>query len=67
MLCPLCYGRGLLIAGGQVVPCPECAGQGIVHCCDGLSEQPEEVPLPDGKRDCQDAVAEGQDGSTEPH
>jgi hypothetical protein len=23
------------------VPCPECGGQAIAHCCEGLCEQPE--------------------------
>jgi len=22
------------------VPCPECGGSGVAHCCDGLCEQP---------------------------
>jgi hypothetical protein len=24
----------------EMIPCPECGGQGIAHCCDGLCEQP---------------------------
>jgi hypothetical protein len=30
-------------ASGTVVfiPCPECGGQTIAHCCEGLCEQPE--------------------------
>jgi len=23
------------------IPCPECGGQAIAHCCEGLCEQPE--------------------------
>ena len=23
------------------VPCPDCGGQAIAHCCEGLCEQPE--------------------------
>jgi len=23
------------------VPCPDCGGHGIAHCCEGLCEQPE--------------------------
>jgi hypothetical protein len=23
-----------------LVPCPDCAGTGIAHCCDGICEQP---------------------------
>jgi len=26
------------------IPCPECGGQGIAHCCDGICEQPVEQP-----------------------
>jgi hypothetical protein len=25
----------------EVIPCPECGGQGIAHCCDGICEQPD--------------------------
>jgi len=24
-----------------MIPCPDCGGQGIGHCCDGICEQPE--------------------------
>jgi len=27
--------------GGGLIPCPDCGGSGIVHCCDGICEQPE--------------------------
>jgi hypothetical protein len=23
-----------------LIPCPDCGGQGIAHCCDGICEQP---------------------------
>ena len=23
----------------DLVPCPDCGGQGIAHCCDGICEQ----------------------------
>jgi hypothetical protein len=23
-----------------LVPCPDCGGTGIAHCCDGICEQP---------------------------
>jgi hypothetical protein len=26
----------------DLVPCPDCGGQGIAHCCDGICEQPEQ-------------------------
>jgi hypothetical protein len=26
------------------IPCPECAGQAIAHCCEGLCEQPDRDP-----------------------
>jgi hypothetical protein len=25
-------------------PCPDCGGQGIAHCCDGICEQPQLWP-----------------------
>jgi hypothetical protein len=25
----------------EMIPCPDCGGQGIGHCCDGICEQPE--------------------------
>ena len=42
MLCPLCNGRRLFFFQGQLIPCPECDGQGEIHCCDGLQEQTSE-------------------------
>ena len=27
-----------------LVPCPDCGGQGIAHCCDGICEQPQSDP-----------------------
>ena len=24
-----------------LIPCPDCGGQGVAHCCDGICEQPE--------------------------
>jgi hypothetical protein len=24
-----------------MIPCPDCGGQGIGHCCDGICEQPD--------------------------
>ena len=26
---------------GEMIPCPDCGGQGIGHCCDGICEQPD--------------------------
>jgi len=26
---------------GDMIPCPDCGGTGIAHCCDGICEQPE--------------------------
>jgi hypothetical protein len=23
-----------------MIPCPDCGGQGVAHCCDGICEQP---------------------------
>ena len=39
MLCPRCYGKHVVVTNGSRVPCPECAGMGELHCCDGLREQ----------------------------
>jgi hypothetical protein len=25
----------------EYLPCPDCGGQAIAHCCEGLCEQPE--------------------------
>ena len=36
MRCILCDGSGLRPAPGGGVPCPECGGCGVAHCCDGL-------------------------------
>ena len=41
MLCPRCYGTHVVLVNGQPIPCPECGGIGEIHCCDGLTEQPE--------------------------
>jgi hypothetical protein len=55
MLCETCRysGRvGFVRAGGltptddrvddqaALIPCPDCSGSGIAHCCDGICEQP---------------------------
>ncbi len=39
MLCPHCYGKHVVLMNGSRMPCPECAGVGELHCCDGLREQ----------------------------
>jgi hypothetical protein len=50
MLCDTCrfterpgFVRARNPASGadDLIPCPECGGQGIAHCCDGICEQPE--------------------------
>lgn len=41
MLCPHCHGTRYLLLNGQRLPCPDCAGMGEIHCCDGLMEQPD--------------------------
>lgn len=25
----------------DMIPCPDCGGQGIAHCCDGICAQPD--------------------------
>jgi hypothetical protein len=44
MICPKCHGTGAITIGiyGDPpcpYPCPDCHG-GVMHCCDGLQEQP---------------------------
>lgn len=39
MKCPLCYGSGKAPQRAPL-PCPECAGCGEVHCCEGDCAQP---------------------------
>ncbi|HJZ59513.1 MAG TPA: hypothetical protein VKE74_31505 [Gemmataceae bacterium] len=46
MLCPRCHGMHVILVNGQRVPCPECQGMGEIHCCDGLTEQPDACELP---------------------
>lgn len=41
MICPRCFGKHVEVADGAMAPCPECGGQGELHCCDGLQEQEE--------------------------
>jgi hypothetical protein len=36
VLCPVCHGKGLV----EGAPCQECGGLGLLHCCEGLVEQP---------------------------
>jgi hypothetical protein len=31
-----------------MITCPECGGCGIVHCCEGMQEQPEPEDRADG-------------------
>jgi hypothetical protein len=48
MLCPRCYGKHVVLMNGSRMPCPECAGMGEIHCCDGLREQ-DECSLPNAR------------------
>lgn len=36
MRCETCHGQ--LMTG---IPCPDCGGSGVAHCCDGICAQPE--------------------------
>ncbi len=36
MRCNFCDGTGLRVQGPTPVPCAECGGCGVAHCCDGL-------------------------------
>lgn len=43
MICPRCYNHHYKAESDPALadfPCPECYGIGILHCCDGLHEQP---------------------------
>ena len=35
---------------GDMIPCPDCGGQGVAHCCDGICEQPDVSGA--GEADC---------------
>jgi hypothetical protein len=45
MICETCHGKGAIEERpgpdqpALLVPCPDCGGYGIGHCCDGLAEQ----------------------------
>ena len=56
MLCGFCYGKRLIIRDGKMEPCPECGGQGLVHCCEGMQTQP------DPELHQQPEVADNQNG-----
>ena len=34
MLCPTCFGKGMVLFNDNLEPCSECHGQGLVYCCD---------------------------------
>jgi len=47
MNCPKCHGRGVVHEAFDAwcevwhwLPCYDCRGSGIVHCCEGECEQP---------------------------
>jgi hypothetical protein len=35
MICEACHGERMTLIAGMVIPCQECHGIGIVHCCEG--------------------------------
>lgn len=47
MKCETCHGTRYVIASRERretrKPCPDCGGTGVMHCCDGLQEQPSEL------------------------
>jgi hypothetical protein len=49
MRCSVCGGYGWLslmsneLLETYTAPCNACGGYGIIHCCEGLQEQPERV------------------------
>lgn len=71
MRCETCQGVGKVTYDqhpepkpqpfGSVFPCPECAGSGITHCCDGLTACND---IPEGPRTLYDALAGDSDKAT---
>ncbi|MCI0741919.1 MAG: hypothetical protein L0Y72_23035 [Gemmataceae bacterium] len=51
MICPMCYGKRMVQIRGVWMPCPECAGLGDLHCCDGLQAQPGDDQAQEEKHD----------------
>ena len=49
MLCELCHGKHYLVQRGMTLPCPECGGLGLLHCCEGLQPDAETPHLPRGE------------------
>lgn len=52
MRCERCKGKGWLVHDpyGNRLPCSDCGGCGVAHCCDGLTaanETPEPEPPAD--------------------
>jgi len=52
MRCEVCHGLGKLKRALQAepeseieLPCSDCGGSGIAHCCDGICAQPEDEGL----------------------
>lgn len=50
MLCDTCQwtGRPGFVRSQErpdgkdvLIPCPDCGGTGVAHCCDGICEQPQ--------------------------
>jgi hypothetical protein len=54
MICERCHGAGVMPEGTSKysevlppalpLPCDECGGSGVAHCCEGLRAQPEDAP-----------------------
>lgn len=48
MICEMCSGTGRVLPMTNThlilswYPCPGCEGRGVVHCCEGDVEQPDE-------------------------
>jgi len=55
LLCSECHGKGLVGGGGEPRLCEECGGLAVLHCCEGLTEQ----PLPEGLAGRSDGRDEG--------
>jgi hypothetical protein len=65
MRCETCHGSGRISAlhsqaiaetamapaGLSELPCPDCDGCGIAHCCDGICEQPAGDAATGGRHD----------------
>jgi DnaJ-class molecular chaperone len=63
MICRRCHGKGQINryhdmerVGYATHICPDCDGMGILHCCDGLTECPEQDREQESEQDEKDSL-----------